>query len=82
MDVNVFEEGNFYSPNVVVEPICTCIHAYLIWEEWDYYLSNAFFYADGCFSTALSEDNTLEIKVQILSLMRYPLPSAYLSLAN
>lgn len=81
-DVNIFEEGNFYSPNIVVEPIRTRIHAYLTREERDHYIPNTFFYADGRFSTALSEDNTLEIKVQILSLMRYVLPSAHLSLAN
>ncbi|KAJ0133166.1 5'-deoxyadenosine deaminase [Fusarium oxysporum f. sp. albedinis] len=70
-DANIFEESSFYSPNVNVEPIRTRIHAYLTREERDLYVPNAFFYADGRFSTTLSTDGPLEISVQALSLMRH-----------
>ena len=73
-EANVFEEDNFYSPSIVVEPIPTRIYAYMTREIRDLYLPNTFFYADGRFSTALSTDNTLEIKIQTLSLMRHVLP--------
>jgi hypothetical protein len=71
IDINVFEEDRFCSPNIIAEPIRTRIHAYLSREERDLYVSNTFFYADGRFSTALSTDDTLEINIQALSLMRY-----------
>ncbi|KAH8661070.1 hypothetical protein BGZ61DRAFT_301742, partial [Ilyonectria robusta] len=70
-EVNIFEEDGFYSSGVDVEPIRTRIHAYLTREERDLYMPNAFFYADGRFSAALSTDGTLEISVQALSLSRY-----------
>ena len=70
-DINIFEEDHFYSPNVIAEPIRTRIHAYLTREERDLYIPNTFFYADGRFSTTLSTDDTLEINIQALSLMRY-----------
>ncbi|KAF2175490.1 hypothetical protein K469DRAFT_535676, partial [Zopfia rhizophila CBS 207.26] len=70
-DINIFEEDYFCSPNIIAEPIRTRIHTYLTREERDLYVSNAFFYAEGRFSTALSTDDTLEINIQTLSLMRY-----------
>jgi hypothetical protein len=70
-DINIFEEGSFYNPNIIAEPIRTRIHAYLAREERDFYVPNTFFYADGRFSTALSTDDTLQINIQALSLMRY-----------
>lgn len=70
-DINIFEEDGFYSPNIIVEPIRTRIHAYLTREQRDAYVPNAFFYADGRFSAAPSDDGTLEISIQTLSLMRY-----------
>jgi hypothetical protein len=73
-DANVFEEDNFYTPSIVVEPIRTRIHAYMTREERNLYLPNTFFYAAGRFSTALSTDDTLEIRIQTLSLMRHVLP--------
>lgn len=73
-DINVFEEDNFYSPNIVVEPIPARIHAYLTRAERDLYLPNTFFYADGRFSAALSADGILEISIQTLSLMRHDPP--------
>ena len=70
-DINIFKENNFYSPNIIIELIHTHIHAYLVQEEWDLYVPNTFFYADSCFYTALSTDNTLELNIQVLSLTRY-----------
>jgi hypothetical protein len=70
-EVNIFEESSFYSSNVNVEPIRTRIHAYLTREDRELYVPNAFFYADGRFSAALSADGALEISVQALSLMRH-----------
>ena len=69
-DINVFEEDSFYSPDIIVEPVRTRIRAYLTREQRELYLPNTFFYADGRFSTALLPDDTLEISVQALSLMR------------
>lgn len=70
-DINVFKEDSFYNAAVAVEPIHTRIRAYLNREQRELYVPNAFFYADGRFSTALFADNTLEINIQALSLMRY-----------
>ena len=75
-DVNICGEDRFYSPNIIVEPIRTRIHAYLTAQERDLYVPNAFFYADGRFTTSLSENDNLEINIQALSLMRC-VPSAY-----
>ncbi|KAF4465684.1 hypothetical protein FALBO_7467 [Fusarium albosuccineum] len=52
-DVNIFEEGDFYSSEVNVEPIRTRIHAYLRREERELYVPDAFFYADGRFCASL-----------------------------
>ena len=73
-EINIFEEGGFYSPNITTEPIRTRIHTYLTQDERLLYVPIAFFYADGRFSTALSTDDTLEINIQALSLMRYIRP--------
>ena len=73
-DINIFEEDGFYSPNIIAEPIRTRIHAYLTREERDLYVPNTFFYANGRFYTALSADDTLEVNIQALSLMRYVKP--------
>ena len=70
-DINIFEEENFNSPNIITQPIRTRIRAYLTQEERGFYLPNTFFYADGRFSTSLSTDGSLEISVQTLSFMRY-----------
>jgi hypothetical protein len=70
-DINIFEEDGFYSPNIIAEPIRTRIHAYLPQGERDAYVPNTFFYADGRFYTTLSADDTLEINIQALSLVRY-----------
>jgi hypothetical protein len=80
--INIFEEDGFCSPNIIVEPIRTRIHAYLTREERGLYVPNTFLYADGRFSTALSTDDTLEINIQALSLMRYVRPQTYLALAD
>jgi len=72
-DINIFEEDSFHGPNIIVEPIRTRIHAYLTREQRDAYVPNAFFYADGRFSSAPS-GGTLEISIQTLSLMRYVRP--------
>jgi len=69
-DIDIFEEDQFHSHNIIVESITTRIYAYLTPEERENYVPDAFFYADGRFSTAVTPDNTLEIKVQALSLMR------------
>ena len=69
-DINIFEEDGFYSPKIVVEPIHARIHTYMTREQRDAYVPNAFFYADGRFSSTPSEDGTLEISIQTLSLMR------------
>lgn len=73
-DINIFEEDDFYRPTITVEPIRTRIHVYLTRELREQYVPNTFFYADGRFSTAVSADNTLEISVQALSLMRSVTP--------
>ena len=69
-EVNVFEESDFFNPNIVVEPIRTRIHAYLSSQEQSLYCPNTFFYADGRFSTTLIGDGILELNIQALSLMR------------
>ena len=69
--VNVFQEDEFYDSGIIVEPIRTCIRAYLTKSERDLYATNAFFYADGPFSAAVTTDNKLEITVvKALSLQR------------
>ncbi|KAM6514430.1 hypothetical protein FALCPG4_015568 [Fusarium falciforme] len=70
-EINIFEEGGFYSSEVNVEPIRTRIHAYLARVEREPYVPNAFFYADGRFCATSAADGTLEINVQALSLMRH-----------
>jgi hypothetical protein len=70
-DINIFEEDGFYGPNIIAEPIRTRIHAYMAREERDLYVPNTFFYTDGRFSTTLSTDDTLEINIQAMSLMRF-----------
>ena len=70
-DVNIFPEDDFYDSTVTVEPIHTCIRTYLAGQKREFYVPNAFFYADGRFSTAVMEENKLEITVQALSLERY-----------
>jgi len=30
IDINIFEEDSFYSPNIIAEPICTRIRIYII----------------------------------------------------
>ncbi|KAI8649799.1 hypothetical protein NCS55_01442800 [Fusarium keratoplasticum] len=70
-EINIFEEGGFYSSKVNVEPIRTRIRAYLTREEREPYVPNAFFYADGRFCATSAADGTLEINVQTLSLMRH-----------
>lgn len=70
-DINIFEEDHFYSSNVIVEPIQTRIRAYVTQADRDLYIPNAFFYADGRFTTAVTSDDTLEIIVHTLSLMRW-----------
>jgi len=58
-DINIFDEDGFYSPNIIIEPIRTRIHTYLTREQRDAYVPNAFFYADGRFPSAPSEDGTM-----------------------
>ncbi|KAH8747981.1 hypothetical protein F5883DRAFT_697797 [Diaporthe sp. PMI_573] len=67
--VNIFEENNFFSHDIIVEPIHARIRAYLNQEDQDRYCPNAFFYAEGRFFTSVTSDNTLEMNVQALSLM-------------
>jgi hypothetical protein len=69
-DINIFEENRFYSSNVIVEPVHTRIRAYVTQAERDLYVPNAFFYADGRFTAAVTSDNILEITVHAFSLMR------------
>jgi hypothetical protein len=79
-DINIFKENRFYSSNIIAEPIRTRIYTYLTREERDLYISNIFFYIDGRFFAALSADDTLEINIQALSLIRclrlYRLPGS------
>jgi hypothetical protein len=70
-DVNIFQEDGFYDPGITVEPIHTCIRTYLTESERDLYVPDAFFYAEGRFSTAVTTENKLEITVQALGLQRY-----------
>ena len=69
-DINIFQEDNFYDSRVIVEPIQCCMHAYLTPSDRDSYKTNAFFYADGRFTTATVEEK-LQIIVQVLSLQRF-----------
>ncbi|KAL8325259.1 hypothetical protein RB597_008495 [Gaeumannomyces tritici] len=55
-DINIFDEDDFYSPDIIAEPIRTRIHVYMTRDERDLYTPNTFFYADGRFSTVLSAD--------------------------
>ncbi|KAF1807902.1 hypothetical protein P152DRAFT_517962 [Eremomyces bilateralis CBS 781.70] len=71
-DVNIFCEDNFYTPDIIVEPIRARIRAYLTRDQREQFVPNAFLYADGRFFTTQSPDNTLELSVQALSLMRHP----------
>lgn len=70
VEVNVFPEDNFYDSTVTVEPIDTCIRAYLTPLNRELYISNAFFYAAGTFSTVMMPDNKLKIMVRALSIER------------
>lgn len=70
-DVNVFSEDDFYDHSITVEPIHTCIRAYLPSPTRELYVPNAFFYADGRFSTSVTAKNKLKIDVHALSLERY-----------
>jgi hypothetical protein len=70
-DVNIFEENQFYSSDIIVEPIRTYIRAYVSPAERETYVPSAFFYAEGRFTTAITSDDRLEIIVHALSLMRY-----------
>ena len=72
-DVNIFQEDDFYDPGITVEPIHAYIRTYLTQSDLDLFTTNAFFYADGKFSTAITSDNKLEIVMQALSLQRYSL---------
>ncbi len=69
-DVNIFEENDFFSDDIVVEPIRTRIRAYLSRGNRNQYCPNAFFYAEGRFSATIAPDNALEMNIQALSLMR------------
>jgi hypothetical protein len=69
-DVNIFKENDFFSHDIVVEPIRARIHTYLSSQEQNLYCPDAFFYADGRFSAIQLEDGTLELNIQSLSLMR------------
>ena len=53
-DVNISEEDRFYSSNVIVDPIPTRIRAYVPHPGRDIYVPNAFFYADGRFTTTIT----------------------------
>ena len=66
-DINISHEDGFNSPDIVVEPIRTRVHVYMTRDERDLYLPNTFFYADGRFTTVLSADGDLEIRIQALS---------------
>ena len=68
--VNVFED-RFYSPNIVVEPVQTRLRAYIAQADRDLYVPEAFIYVDGHFSTAITAENTLELTVHAMSMMRY-----------
>lgn len=70
-EVNIVQKAGFHSSVVNADPIPACILAYLTREERDLYSPNAFFYADGRFSTSPSVDGALEIIVHAFSLMRY-----------
>jgi hypothetical protein len=70
-DINVFNEDQFYTRRVTVEPIRARVRAYIPQVERDVYIPNAFFYANGRFSTTTTSDNTLGITVYALSLKRY-----------
>lgn len=52
MDINIFDEDGFYSPDIIAEPIRTRIHAYMTRDERGVYVPNTFFYADGRFCEA------------------------------
>jgi len=67
-DVTVFQEDEFYDSGITVEPIHTCIHAYLTESERDLYTTDAFFYAQGRFSAAVTTENKLEVTVKALGL--------------
>ncbi len=69
-NINIFEENQFHTTDVIVEPIQTRIRAYLTAAEQKLYGPNTFFYAEGRFA-AITSDDSLEITVQAFSLMRY-----------
>lgn len=69
-DINIFEEEQFSSSDVIVKPIHTRIRAYVPQATRELYVPNAFFYAHGRFSTIMKSDGELEIIIHALSLMR------------
>ncbi|ODM21200.1 hypothetical protein SI65_04253 [Aspergillus cristatus] len=71
-NVNIFPEGDFYDSGVVVEPVHTCVRAYITHFDQEIYVPNAFFYADGRFHVTIAEENRLQIIIQALSLQRHP----------
>jgi hypothetical protein len=60
---------------VIAEPISTRIHAYLPSPQRELFITNAFFYAIGCFATASTSDSHLQLTIEILSLERYAILS-------
>jgi hypothetical protein len=69
-DANIFAEENFYDSRITVEPIHCIINTYLTQSDRELYNADAFFYADGRFTTTVVEDK-LQITIQALSLQRY-----------
>lgn len=77
--VNVFPEDQFSCSVITVEPLVTRIRAFLSAADRRLFTEDAFFYLDGRFSTSPLPNDSLEIIVHSLSLMRYYHPPYFFS---
>ena len=61
-DINICQEDNFLSTNIIVNLVWARVRAYIAQEHRDLYIPDAIFYTDGRFSTATTDSN-LELTV-------------------
>ena len=69
--INLFGEDDFSCSDVIVSPLRARLRAYVPAADHDMFTQDAFYYADGRFSTVVSPEGSLEILVHIFCLTRY-----------